>query len=125
MSKDGTNMQPQKMTPEEYERLYLPKLNKAYEQSTEWLRSNNISVTKNVTSTYIATVIEQLQEHEKYFLAYEYLAQYLNNAGLPQMSKRLADILADIRSAIQSYRQLYQNSLAMENWRPPMPPFFW
>ena len=113
------------MKPEEYEQLYLPKLIKAHEQSTEWLRSNNLNVTKNVTSINIARVIEQLQEYEKYFSTYESLAKYLNNAELPEMSKRVSDILADIRSAIRTYQQLYQNSLAMENWQPPMPPFFW
>lgn len=118
-------MQSQKMTPGEYEQSYLPKLIKAYEQSTEWLRSNNINATKNVTSVYIAGIMGQLQEYEKYFLTYESLAKYLNNVGLPQMSKRLIDILVDIRSAIQTYRQLYQNAVSMENWQPPMPPFFW
>lgn len=112
------------MTPNEYEQLYLPKLNVQSEQAEAWLKSNTLSARKSVASQDIAAIIGKLQEYERYFLTYEPLAQYLNKTGLPQMSKRLADILIDTRQSIQIYQQLYQNALAMENWHMPMPPFF-
>ena len=114
----------QKMTPKEYEQLYLPKLNGQYEQATAWLKSNTLGARKSVASQEVTTIIGHLQEYEKHFLTYESLAQYLNNAGLPQMSKRLVDILDDIRNAIQTYQQLYQNALAMETWHFPVLPWF-
>lgn len=107
----------QKMTPKEYEQLYLPKLNQRYEQATAWLKSNTLGARKSVASQEIAAIIDQLQEYERYFLTYEYLVQYLDKAGLPQMSKRLAEILGDIRKAVHTYQQLYQNALAMESWQ--------
>jgi hypothetical protein len=118
-------MQYKKMTPKEYEQLFLPKLIKENEKSIEWLRSNSLSTTKNFSSGYIATVINQLKEYEKYFLTYESLSQYLAKADLPQMSKELANILLGISDTIKKYQQIYQDALAMENWRPPMPPFYW
>lgn len=108
----------QKIIPE-YEQLYLPKLEGQYNQALTWLKSNNLGARKSVSSQEIAIIIGQLQEYERYFLTYESLAQYLNNAGLPQMSKMLVNILGDIRQAIQTYQQLHQNALAMENF--PMP----
>lgn len=107
-------------TPKEYEESYLPRLIKEYDQSTEWLRLNGVGRVKNFTSIYIGTVINQLQENEKHFMTYESLAKYLNDAGLPSMINKLSVILTDIRSAIQTYQQIYQNALSMENWQPPM-----
>ncbi len=114
----------QKIIPKEYEQLYLPKLEEQHIRALAWLKSNSLGARKSVTSRDIATIIGQLQEYERYFLTYESLAKYLNNAGLPQMSRRLADILVDIRNATQTYRQLHQNALSMENWQLPMPPLF-
>jgi|SRR3989304_943568 len=118
-------MQSKKMTPKEYEQLYLPRLIKENEKSIEWLRFNSLSTTKNFSSGYIATVINQLKEYEKYFLTYESLSKYLANAGLSRMSMELTNILFGIRDAIKKYQHTYQDALAVENWRPPMPPFFW
>ncbi len=115
---------PQKMTPKEYEQLYLPKLNQQYEQATAWLKSNTLGARKNVASQEITTIIGHLQEYEKHFLTYESLCQSLDKAGLPQMSKRLAEILGDIRKAIQTYQQLHQNAIAMESWHFPVLPWF-
>ena len=114
----------QKIIPKEYEQLYLPKLEEQYTRASAWLKSNSLGMRKSVASQDIAIIMGQLQEYERYFLTYECLAKYLNKAGLPQMSRRLADILVDMRNAVQTYRQLHQNALSMENWQLPMPPLF-
>ena len=112
------------MNPEEYEQLYLPKLEEEYKQSTEWLRSNSFNTRKYIpASKDVFGIITRLQEFEKHFLTYNSLAQYLDKRGLSSMSKRLYEILNDIRQARFEYQKLYQNALNIESFQLPMPWF--
>lgn len=102
-------MEERRKTPEEYERIYLPML-----EEEDTLNTANIGKSGAATSQQVASMIDYLQRCEKYFLTYGDMAQYLNQAGRPQMLKRLNEILKDIRNAIQITKKMYQDTLSAE-----------
>jgi hypothetical protein len=55
-----------------------------------------------------------MHQWEDYFGSYQPISQYLLDAGLSQMSKRLLAITQELVRAIDIYNQMYKDRLACE-----------
>lgn len=101
-------------TPEEYEQSYLPTLEEQDKRCTSEVQN---FCNKGHISTHeeIMYMIGRLDEYKKYFLSFQSLAKYLDDAGRPRMLKRLNEILKDTDGTIQIYRQMDQNILNYNN----------
>jgi len=98
-------------SPEANERLYLNQLEIAY---NEGLRQANTFACMPRSSLEIAAFINIMHQWEDYFGSYQPISQYLLDAGLSQMSKRLLAITQELERAIDIYNQMYKDRLACE-----------
>src|SRR5215470_2563091 len=108
---------PTEYGPADYERLYLPKLEAQNQDALSYVAQMQACWTKDrpLSPQEIMLVLNYLQAADQNFLTYEPWAQYLKQAGLPQMSVRLEQIRADIQSAVGIYSQMYQSAVNYQN----------
>jgi hypothetical protein len=98
-------------TPEEYEQSYLPTLEEQDNLCTSEVQNFCTNLDHIASHQEIMYIIGRVEEYKKYFLSYQSLANYLDNAGRPKMLKRLNEILKDSNSAIQIFQKMDQNLL--------------
>jgi hypothetical protein len=102
MATGGTAQQPA-----DYERFYLSKLDREYQQlSAPSDPPNYVPTLQNVDAR-----INLYKEWIQYFQTYELLAKYLADAGLPTLSERVRHMKKDVQGAIDIYLQIRQDML--------------
>ena len=100
MTSSGATQQPA-----DYERIYLSKLEREYQQLSapanppNYVRSlQDVEARINLYNAWV-----------QYFQTYEPLAKYLVDAGFPKLSERLAHMRKDIQGALDIYSQIRQD----------------
>lgn len=96
-------------TPEDYEQSYLPTLEEQDKLCTSEVQNFCTNLDHVATHQEIMYIIGRIEEYKKYFLSYQSLAKYLDNAGRPKMLKRLIEILKDSNDAIQIFQKMDKN----------------
>jgi hypothetical protein len=102
MATGGTAQQPA-----DYERTYLSKLEREYQQLSAPLDPPNYVPTLQ----HVDARINLYDAWVQYFQTYERLAKYLADAGLPRLSERVTHMRKDVQGALDIYLQIRQDML--------------
>lgn len=103
-------MKNETLNPDDYEQLYL--LNIESQNKMAVFDIENFCVRmrqKSVKTQDLRDMINSLNIYDTYFLSYEPIAQRLDKLGRPQLSKRLNEILYDIRETSKIFRWVVEN----------------
>jgi hypothetical protein len=103
-------MKNEMLNPDDYEQLYL--LNIESQNKMAILDIENFCVCmrqKSVKTQDLRDMINSLKMYDSYFLSYEPIARRLDKLGKPQLSKRLNEIICDIRETSKIFREVVGN----------------
>lgn len=102
--------------PDIYEQLYLLNIESQNKMSISDIE-NFYTRMKQHIATYkdLLSIIDLLNIYEAYFLSYTPIVQRLDKIGKHQLSKRLDEILSDLREAIQIFQQMNKNIINIDN----------
>lgn len=99
-----------------YEQLYLLNIESQNKISLSYVEKFCTYMKQNVvTSQDLKDIVNYLNLYEAYFMSYTPIAQRLDNIGKPQLSKRLDEILYDIRETSIIFKQLNTNIFGNNN----------
>lgn len=105
-----SNMTEDKFILENYEQSQISNIEEQHNRLiSEIANFVAYSTTRFVSSHEILRLLNRLREYERYFLSCEPVAQYLNDVGKFTFSKKLNDILNDVRESIKIFQQSYQS----------------
>ena len=103
-------MKNETLNPDDYEQLYL--LNIESQNKMAIFDIENFCVRmrqKSVKTQDLRDMINSINVYDTYFLSYEPIARRLDKLGKPQLSKRLNEILCDIRETSKIFREVVEN----------------
>lgn len=108
-------MENEQLNLDAYEQLYLLNIESQIKMSTSYVE-NFCTLTSQHTATFqdLSSIIDLLTDYEEYFLSYEPIAQRLDKIGRIELSKKLGEILSDIRGTLTIFRDVRQKILGTD-----------
>lgn len=108
-------MENEQLNLDAYEQLYLLNIESQNKMSTYHVE-NFCTHTSQHTATFqdLSSIIDLLTGYEEYFLSYEPIAQRLDKIGRTELSKKLGEILSDIRGTLTIFRGVRQKILGTD-----------
>lgn len=109
-------MTDEKLNPDAYEQLYLLNIENQRKMSISDIENFRVSMKqKVVTPQDLLSIINLFRTYEAYFLSYEPIVRRLDRIGKTRLSKRLDEILIDIRETLEIFKKPYQDMLDSKN----------
>jgi len=104
-----------KIKDDDYEKNQISNIESEYKKfKSEWTNHIANATNRFVTSQEIFGMLNRTKEYEKHFLSLENVAQYLDYKGRFTFSKKLKEIITDVREYIKTCSQVYQDRLDTE-----------
>lgn len=106
------NMPDEKRNPDMYEQLYLLNIESQNKKIIYDIENFCTCLKKHDTTTEdLLQIINLLRIYEDYFLSYVPIVRRLDEMGKTQLSKRLDEILSDVRETSTIFKQINPNML--------------
>ncbi len=100
---------------DDYEQLYLLNIESQNKMAVSDIENFCVRIRqKSVTTQDLRDIINSLRTYDAYFLYYEPIAQRLDKLGKPQLSKRLNEILCDIRETSKIFKEMIENENVLD-----------
>ncbi len=104
-----------KRNDDNYEKNQISSIEDEYKKfKSEWKNHIAYATSHFVTTQEILGMLNRTKEYEKYFLSLENVAQYLDYKRRFAFSKKLNEIIKDVRDHIRTCSEVYQSKLDNE-----------
>lgn len=101
----------ERLNPDAYEELYILNIESQNKILISDIENFCSRMKENVvTPEDLSAIIRYLKMYEGYFLSYISIVDRLDKIGKPQLSKRMNEILYDIRETITIFQGLQKNN---------------